>query len=502
MKNRIRIFLTVLCIACLLLSSAGADVAALSGQSAMVTPDGKMQMVLYSAVDGNLDAGEFTVVMNETTLKGESLKALNRTEVGTSWFFILDNCSANGFSKAIVPVAQQLLTDVVGAKDNVAVMTAASVEKTDIVLSSNKAQLSQWIGSMKTDNKNSDLEKAIRNALEFTDEELKPRVAVVVLSALRFDMEPIAIAGLAKEAAKNNATMYVLAFPANDVKAARIDAFAGLASDGCGSLFLSTKQNNDANKVVKPAVQAVVDREALFRVLTVDIRSIKSVPAKITLSLQNAEKAQMAEFELSAEVQQQMQPFVNTAIVTPTPNPDGPTSTPDPIPGPKSFWEKLVDALQGMPWYYFVLVGGGMLLVIVLLIALVMQKKRQRRAAAKQAARAAEEKEEEGSETEIVMSGIELRIEMVNDTGARTLNCHLDSTLIIGREAPSEIIIEGDPKVSRKHAMLSLRKGMIFLSDYSSSNGTYLNERKILSAVSLNPGETIRLGRTNIKVYW
>jgi pilus assembly protein CpaF len=65
----------------------------------------------------------------------------------------------------------------------------------------------------------------------------------------------------------------------------------------------------------------------------------------------------------------------------------------------------------------------------------------------------------------------------------------------IGREAGNEIVIE-DPQVSRRHAQLT-RQGISYLiEDIGSTNGTYVNGRRVTAPVLLANGDMIGLADT------
>ncbi len=63
----------------------------------------------------------------------------------------------------------------------------------------------------------------------------------------------------------------------------------------------------------------------------------------------------------------------------------------------------------------------------------------------------------------------------------------------IGRSRQNEIVIE-NPHISRIHARLIRQKDVYILEDLNSTNGTFLNERRVTHPVVLQPGDRIRLG--------
>jgi predicted component of type VI protein secretion system len=66
---------------------------------------------------------------------------------------------------------------------------------------------------------------------------------------------------------------------------------------------------------------------------------------------------------------------------------------------------------------------------------------------------------------------------------------------IIGREAGNEIVIE-DPQVSRRHATLTRQGATYLLEDIGSTNGTYVNGKRVTAPVLLSNGDTIGLADT------
>ena len=66
----------------------------------------------------------------------------------------------------------------------------------------------------------------------------------------------------------------------------------------------------------------------------------------------------------------------------------------------------------------------------------------------------------------------------------------------IGREG-CEVVLP-DPEVSRRHATIRDQGGQLAIEDLGSTNGTYVNDKKIEST-DLVDGDNIRLGRTTFR---
>lgn len=69
-----------------------------------------------------------------------------------------------------------------------------------------------------------------------------------------------------------------------------------------------------------------------------------------------------------------------------------------------------------------------------------------------------------------------------------------DAPITIGRESCNVVL--ADAAVSRRHAELSLHDGRWVLTDLDSSNGTFVNERRVTHEVRLEPNDQIRCGAT------
>ncbi|HKZ86573.1 MAG TPA: FHA domain-containing protein [Anaerolineae bacterium] len=76
----------------------------------------------------------------------------------------------------------------------------------------------------------------------------------------------------------------------------------------------------------------------------------------------------------------------------------------------------------------------------------------------------------------------------------QTFELHKD-VYTLGREAGNDIIIN-DPQISRHHARLTLQGGSYVLEDLGSTNGSFVNGRRITGPTALSPGDMVGLGDT------
>lgn len=70
--------------------------------------------------------------------------------------------------------------------------------------------------------------------------------------------------------------------------------------------------------------------------------------------------------------------------------------------------------------------------------------------------------------------------------------------LMIGRDAKCQVILE-DTYASQIHARVFAKDEGVFIEDMGSTNGTYLNRKKVTSALSVARGDRVRIGKTEME---
>lgn len=71
---------------------------------------------------------------------------------------------------------------------------------------------------------------------------------------------------------------------------------------------------------------------------------------------------------------------------------------------------------------------------------------------------------------------------------------------IMGRSSDADVGLL-DPEVSRRHARFDLARGVLYLTDLESSNGTFLNGKLLGNeGIEVRPGDDIDVGNTRISV--
>jgi len=75
-----------------------------------------------------------------------------------------------------------------------------------------------------------------------------------------------------------------------------------------------------------------------------------------------------------------------------------------------------------------------------------------------------------------------------------------EGSITIGREAFNDIVIH-DGEASRRHAQISFQEGRYILEDLGSTNGTYINGRRVSTPTPLHNGDVIEMGETSRIVF-
>jgi hypothetical protein len=70
--------------------------------------------------------------------------------------------------------------------------------------------------------------------------------------------------------------------------------------------------------------------------------------------------------------------------------------------------------------------------------------------------------------------------------------------VVIGRTPECDVVL-GDTNVSRRHAQVALDDGAVVVTDLGSTNGTFLNGRRVTRA-TVRPGDELTIGTSRLRV--
>ena len=75
----------------------------------------------------------------------------------------------------------------------------------------------------------------------------------------------------------------------------------------------------------------------------------------------------------------------------------------------------------------------------------------------------------------------------------------LGEEVTVGRAAGCQVTID-DTYASQLHARVFLRDGQVFVEDLGSTNGTYLNRRKVTGPMQIQRGDKLQIGNTVLEL--
>jgi hypothetical protein len=91
------------------------------------------------------------------------------------------------------------------------------------------------------------------------------------------------------------------------------------------------------------------------------------------------------------------------------------------------------------------------------------------------------------------------RITVVRSDTQAGLAFTVNGATVLGRSDQSDVILE-DPYASEFHLRLVAADGTLTVSDLGSTNGTYVNGRRITTPTNLRRGDALQVGKTVMEV--
>ncbi len=99
------------------------------------------------------------------------------------------------------------------------------------------------------------------------------------------------------------------------------------------------------------------------------------------------------------------------------------------------------------------------------------------------------------------MDGVVARLQIKHGPNIDQEYTLSEAEATIGRSSNNDIMID-DPEVSRRHARI-LRQGIAFqIVDWGSTNGTFVNGRRVTSPTPLQDGDSVELGESVSMIFW
>lgn len=87
---------------------------------------------------------------------------------------------------------------------------------------------------------------------------------------------------------------------------------------------------------------------------------------------------------------------------------------------------------------------------------------------------------------------------VIVEPGGKTRTFEITDELIVGRSPKCHVVIT-DTFASQVHSRIFRRGEEVMIEDMGSTNGTFLNRRKVSAALPVNRGDTGRIGKTQLE---
>ena len=91
------------------------------------------------------------------------------------------------------------------------------------------------------------------------------------------------------------------------------------------------------------------------------------------------------------------------------------------------------------------------------------------------------------------------RVTVVRSDSQAGLSFVVTNATVVGRSDQSDVILE-DPYASEFHFRMVVQDGTLAVSDLGSTNGTYVNGRRITTPTNLRRGDALQVGKTVMEV--
>lgn len=91
------------------------------------------------------------------------------------------------------------------------------------------------------------------------------------------------------------------------------------------------------------------------------------------------------------------------------------------------------------------------------------------------------------------------RIVVVRSDSQAGLDFTVVDAVVVGRSPKADIVLD-DPYASEFHLRLTHKDGKLTLTDLGSTNGTYVNGRRVSTPVDLSRGDAVQVGKTVMEV--
>ena len=88
------------------------------------------------------------------------------------------------------------------------------------------------------------------------------------------------------------------------------------------------------------------------------------------------------------------------------------------------------------------------------------------------------------------------KLKVVEPVERRGRTYELSDELTVGRAGGCQVALGEDTYVSQLHARVFRREGQFYVEDLGSTNGTYVNRKKVTAPIAIRKGDRLQVGKT------
>ncbi len=92
------------------------------------------------------------------------------------------------------------------------------------------------------------------------------------------------------------------------------------------------------------------------------------------------------------------------------------------------------------------------------------------------------------------------RLRVIEPPETKGQSYELGDELTVGRAGGCQITLD-DTYVSQLHARVFRREGQLYVEDLGSTNGTYLNRKKVAAPIAIRKGDRLQIGKTVMELH-
>jgi hypothetical protein len=92
------------------------------------------------------------------------------------------------------------------------------------------------------------------------------------------------------------------------------------------------------------------------------------------------------------------------------------------------------------------------------------------------------------------------RLKVVEPADRRGRTYELGDELTVGRAGGCQVALGEDNYVSQLHARVFRRDGQFYVEDLGSTNGTYVNRKKVTAPIVIRKGDRLQIGKTVLEL--